>query len=239
MKSLSQLLASFLLLISSFSLSAQNINFIAGFSSTNAVSTGDSLNNSGLNAIGGYHLGGSYDIKINDFLTFQPGLSFQTKGSKYQFSANPTGNFFGPRAAITVDITARYIDIPLNIRAHYDISKDLRIFASAGPYVGFGLQGEIATNINFLGIAVPTNQAIDWGTDLQRVDYGIGFGGGLSYQNITLQATYDLGLANLVVEGADNNSLKNRILRISLGYSIDLADATKFVKRNTSKLFGR
>jgi hypothetical protein len=84
------------------------------------------------------------------------------------------------------------------------------------------LEGETTTNVNFLGFNIPNNQAIDWGTDIQRIDYGLGLGGGLSYRNFILQATYDLGLANLVVEGSENNSLQNRIFRISLGYRINL-----------------
>jgi len=222
MKTFSRLLAISLIFISSLTLNAQTINVIAGFSSNSAVATGDSIANSGLSALSGYHLGANIDIKINNFLTFQPGITYQTKGSKYQFSVNPTGNLFGPRASITTDITARYLDLPLNIKAHYDINKSLIVFATAGPYVGFGLEGETTTNVNFLGFNIPNNQAIDWGTDIQRIDYGLGLGGGLSYRNFILQATYDLGLANLVVEGSENNSLQNRIFRISLGYRINL-----------------
>jgi len=222
MKTFSRLLAIFLIFNSSWSLKAQSINIIAGFSSTSAVSTGDSIANNGLSALAGYHFAANIDFKINDYLSFQPGLIFQTKGSKYQFSVNPTGNLFGPRASITTDITARYLDLPLNIKAHYDINTNLTVFAIAGPYVGLGLEGEVTTNVNFLGLNIPNNQAIDWGTDIQRFDYGLGFGGGVEYRNFILQANYDLGLANLVVEGSVNNSLQNRIFRLSLGYRINI-----------------
>ena len=223
MKNLKKLLVFSFFLILSLSLKAQTINFMGGISSTSAASTGDSINNSGLSAVLGYHFGASVDIKINKYLTFQPGITYQTKGSKYNFSVNPTGNFFGPRAAISTNINATFLDIPLNMMAHYDFNKNVSVFATAGPYIGYGLKGNIATRISFLGTVIPVDQEIEWGDDLERIDYGLGFGGGLKYRNFSLAATYDLGLANLVVDGKENNSLQNRIFRISLGYSLDLS----------------
>ncbi len=96
-----------ILLLISQKITAQEINFIAGYNSSSMTIEGDSIDLPGIKSKPGFHVGASINLKINDYLTFQPGLNFTTKGVLSESS------FFGFNQKVSIDLF--YIDVPMNL----------------------------------------------------------------------------------------------------------------------------
>lgn len=214
MKNSTLLLAFFLIIALSPQLKAQELNFIVGYNSSSLALQGDSVQTDGIKSRPGFHIGASVNIKINDYLDFQPGLTFQSKGVESEVS------FFGISQKSSISLY--YLDIPLNLVGKYDINKQLSAYLSAGPYVGIGLSGEVDFEVNAFGNVESGSDPVEWGNDFQRLDFGLGLGAGVNYQNFILGFSYDLGLANILVDPNPDESVKNNVFRISVGYTINL-----------------
>tara|TARA_R110002050_G_scaffold274159_1_gene418484 strand:+ start:2189 stop:2833 length:645 start_codon:yes stop_codon:yes gene_type:complete len=214
MRKIDKILAFFLITLFSQQLKAQAINFIAGYSSSTFALIGDDTSSEGLKAKPGFHIGASTNIKIAKNLNFQPGLSFQSKGTKEDIS-----NFgFSQKTSVNL----YYLEIPLNLVGNFEINKKLSVYVSAGPYIGFGLSGNSESVINVLGVVESTDEKIVWGTNFERLDFGLGLGTGLKYQNYLIGLSYDYGFANIAADPPAGNYARNTVFRLSIGYTINL-----------------
>jgi hypothetical protein len=218
MKKITQLSILSLFLLFAFQAKAQKINITAGFtSSTWAGEDADLFGTEDQKqALAGFHLGASIDIALNDNFSFQPGLLFTTKGVAFDLSGtSDTSN--------DASLSFYYLNVPLNIKYNYEINDDLSIFGLAGPYIGFGLTGTVTQDIGGPGGLIEsteTNIKFNDDDDFNRLDFGLGFGAGVGYQAFSLGVYYDLGLANL--SSLDEISITQNILRVSVGYTINL-----------------
>ena len=97
------------------------------------------------------------------------------------------------------------------------------MFGAVGPYVGFGLSGKVKTTHEFQGREETEEEDLNFGSDvdedaLKRLDMGLTFGSGVEIKSISFRISYDLGLSNLVVNQDDGATVKNRVLKFSVGY---------------------
>lgn len=112
-----------------------------------------------------------------------------------------------------------YLEIPVN--AVYRISG---FYIGAGPYLGFGLSGKIESEETFAGEKNSESEDIKFGSGdddhLKGTDFGVNFLAGYQLQNnINIGVGYGLGLSNLVPKQVANESVKNRVFSVSIGYS--------------------
>ena len=77
----------------------------------------------------------------------------------------------------------------------------------------------------FTGPSARDNESEDikWGNNpdtdhLKRLDFGVGFGAGVIFGNMTAGISYNLGLANISSDTSDGMTLKNKVFQISIGY---------------------
>jgi hypothetical protein len=106
-----------------------------------------------------------------------------------------------------------YLNIPVMVQYMFD--NGFRI--SAGPQVGFLLDGKIAES----GF-----EDLDIKNDLKKIDAGIGVGlGYLSYSGLGIEGRYNHGLTN--INDVGSNELNNRVFQISLFYMLDNAHKAK------------
>ena len=213
MKNASKIVVFSILLLISQKITAQEINFIAGYNASSmAIEGDDSIDLPGIKSKPGFHVGASINLRINDYLTFQPGLNFTTKGVLGESS------LFGITQKSSIQFY--YLDIPLNIVANFDITEELGAFVSTGPYAGIGLIGETNVEASGLGVSENVTEPVEWGTDVERLDFGLSLGVGLTYKPFLLGINYDYGLANILVDAPEGNSIRNKVFRISLGYTL-------------------
>jgi len=176
--------------------------------------------NDGLMPKIGFHLGGCVEFPLTNHFSIAPGLLFSNIGEKQKYVGVLSEPF-----TKKIDITnLYYLDLPINGKLSFNISKS-RFFVSAGPYVGFGLFGKYnqkltpSTDLN-------TKSNIDWGNDpynneFRRLDYGINAAVGLNRKSYSLNIFYSYGIADIQAFDANKSRTKNRVLGISLGYSLN------------------
>jgi hypothetical protein len=143
----------------------------------------------------GFHAGLYYHLFFNENIAIQPELLFSQKGAKIDFSG------------FEVKTNFSYIDLPVLVR--YQVVDFLNLHA--GPQVGFLISAN----------AVADDEKEDIKDDFNTIDFGLAFGAGVDLPmglNFTLR--YVLGLANIASETEGDESLKNNVLQVSVGYRL-------------------
>ncbi|MDX5338429.1 MAG: porin family protein [Cyclobacteriaceae bacterium] len=141
----------------------------------------------------GFHAG-FYYATGSDFIHVEPGLQFAQKGY--------TGN---DDMGVAIDEQLNYLDIPVLVR--FNLLPIVNVFA--GPQASFLLSRNYQ-----LGSVTSNSLEVLAGYDLAGVvgaQVQIPFG-------LNLQASYDIGLKSL---NYFNTDVKNRVFKISLGYSFN------------------
>mgnify|MGYP005748068861 CR=1 FL=1 len=139
----------------------------------------------------GFHAG-VYYATGSDFIKVEPGLQFAQKGY--------TGN---DDMGVAIDEQLNYLDIPVLVRLN--LLPIVNVFA--GPQASFLLSRNYQ-----LGAISSNSLEVLTGYDLAGV---VGAQVNLPL-GINLQASYDIGLKSL---NYFNTDVKNRVFKISLGYS--------------------
>lgn len=170
------------------------------------------------------------DIPVSDFLSVQPGLIINGKGSKTQ-SGNPSdANYYRATS------NPWYVEIPVNVALKAPINKESKFFAGAGPYVAMGIAGKRKAEGRILGVSFNREDNIEFSNDdpttsgeegagfgiLKRFDYGFNGIVGIEGKTAMVAVNYGLGLAKLqsgTTNNADNNN-KHRVLSFMIGFRL-------------------
>ncbi len=174
----------------------------------------------------GLNVGGLYDHVLkksrSEEFTVESGLIFETKGYNQ--------DVLNEGLSIDNRTTLYYLDIPLYLKYRYRFRNLNKIYFGAGPFVGLGLFGNTEYTYSYQESDPTTNnERINWGTnqyndDYKRLDYGvtakIGF---LMDSGLNLSFSYDYGIPNIVTLD-DIREEKTRIMRVSIGYTLNLDD---------------
>ena len=159
-----------------------------------------------------FHVGVIAELPIAGDLSLETGLIYHGTGSKIDES------FLGFNIKSQTNIN--YIQLPISLKYRADLGS-VSIFAHAGPYVAFALNGNVTAEV----LGNEESEDIEFGDgDLEtnRLDYGLNVGAGVGFGPIDLGLNYGLGLANL--SNSDDGSLTNRILSVSVTYRFGLSD---------------
>ena len=187
---------------------AQSFGVKGGFSLANMlVEDDDDTYSDEFSMKPGFHIGGVFDYSLSDFLSIETGLFLNTKGFKWEESD------------YVIKFNLFYLDIPIALKASYDLSDNLAMYGAVGPYLGFGISGKETEEYD--GTTVEYD--IEWGNnededDLKRFEFGATFGGGVEIGAIQVGISYDLGLANISSYTDYGMAFKNRVLKFSVGY---------------------
>ena len=148
----------------------------------------------------GFHVGMISEIPITESFVLQPAVLYSSKGADYKILEEE------------ISLSPTFIEVPLNILYKYDVGP-MDIFLKAGPYIAYGVGGQIETN----GIEVD----IDYGSgnaDMKPLDFGLNFGAGVNYNNFIISGQYGVGLANLTSIEVGNAEMKINTIGISIAY---------------------
>lgn len=186
-----------LLCIGSFS-SAQQLGIRGGLNFTNVSSEKDV----DLSTSNGFHLGVAFETPLISPLHIGTGIFYTRRGYK--------SNTPGRVGNVSID----YLDIPIDLMIKFKILDTAGAFVSAGPYFSYGLTSHV---FDLDGILINGYKKDE--IDLNRIDSGINIGAGVDITNIRISAAYGVSFTDNRA-GLDNK-LKNRVLKISLGYFFD------------------
>ena len=153
------------------------------------------------------------DVSVAKNLTFQPGVNFTQKGSKFNFSD-------GGQSMESTQ-TLNYLELPLNFIYNAPTGSG-KFFAGLGPVLGFGVSGKAKSKVT--GEAEESGD-IKFGSNIDTDQYKpFEFAGnllaGYEFSNgFFAAANYNMGLSNLAIgSDTDNSSLKNRYFGFKIGY---------------------
>ena len=174
----------------------------AGLSNQHSnVASGTKL--AGSEAFRGYHAGLVADAPLSDHLSLQPQLLYSRKGAKYTNAGSAYETTFSTR------------NIELSTNLVYKVNTSFgKIFAGAGPTIGYSLSGELEQNGH--SDKLYTGDLKDW----KHIDIGAGATAGVEFNNgLFAGINYQMGLLDINKSaGADT---KNRSISMSVGYMID------------------
>ena len=163
----------------------------------------------------GFQIGVVGEYSITEAFAIQPGILFTTLGTRYKYSG---GGYEGKET-----INLNYIQIPINAQYKLDLSG-MTLLLQAGPYFGFGIGGKYKWDDIDDGEKDKGDAKIKFGDgddyDVYYVDnaldFGLGLGAGLQFDNIQVGVGYNIGLANM--SDANKTSMKNHGLAITVTY---------------------
>jgi len=164
----------------------------------------------------GFHIGATIDVPVNGFLSFESGLLITSKGIKFVDEVSG--------AKVTLKANLYYFDIPFTLKASCDVGEKIKMFGAAGPYVDICFSGRLLVTAEYQGEEETVENSINLGNHkdedvLKRPDMGFTFGGGFEFYSITIGISYDLGLYNIATDQDNGTTVKNRVLKFSIGCS--------------------
>jgi outer membrane protein W len=163
----------------------------------------------------GFHGGLTFQYDFSDVVALETGLLLESKG--LLFKQDVLG------VTVKAKYNPLYIDLPITIKAAYAFDDNFKMFGAIGPYIGLGVGGKIILESSLGGDKEIEKTDIEWGSnefedDLQRFDAGLTFGAGVEFGRIQIGVFYDLGLVNISSYKDEGTTVKNRALKISMGY---------------------
>ncbi|MDX1640608.1 MAG: porin family protein [Balneolaceae bacterium] len=96
------------------------------------------------------------------------------------------------------DLTLSYVDVPVMIKANIPLDGNVQPFVYGGGFAGYLLDAQAESD----GQSVE-EEGFELKDVLKDVNYGLVFGGGVSFGNISVDIRYDLGLANIFDSESD------------------------------------
>lgn len=154
----------------------------------------------------GFNVGLAGDFEFAPGMAIQSGLFLTTKGANFKNSDNSS-----------VDLM--YLQVPVHFAYKADIMPGTRIVFHAGPYVAYGISGNIKSGSDKIDIFkdrtidLPIIGAVG-SKGANRFDAGLGLGVGAEFGRFLVDLGWDMGLVKLY----ENGELKNMNAYLSVGY---------------------
>ncbi|MDD6552061.1 MAG: porin family protein [Prevotellaceae bacterium] len=159
-----------------------------GFGVSTVNSDAESLNSNKSKT--GINVGAVVGVQLTPTapLYFETGLYYNEKGGK---SENSNGKF---------TYNLGYLEVPLLVKYKYYANRDFSIEPFAGGYLACGVSGKIKDYNNRAAYSSFSSNE----DAFNRFDGGIRVGCGLGWQNLYMEASYDIGLANIGKDSFDD-----------------------------------
>lgn len=155
---------------------------------------------SGTNALFNPRVGISADIPLNEWFSFQPGLSWVSKGAK------------GDMGKADVQINQNYFQVPLMAAFHMRATDNFDLVFTAGPYIACGVNGKTEVETDDITTSWKTFkdanvERVQVWEGFRRFDAGIGIGAALDFPHWVVGVDADFGLCKLYENGPRNFDL--------------------------------
>jgi len=218
MKNFTKLLLVVMVSFLSFESFAQTFRIIGGLNLSNMlVKDEEDTYSDDFKMKPGFHIGATVEFPLSNVLSLSTGLLIDTKG----FTTKEEGQDWVTKEKLNL----YYLDIPIVLKAANEFDSGVKIFGLIGPYIGVGLSGKVKEEYEYQGQKETFEGDVEWGNDvnedyLRRFDSGLTFGGGVEVKAILFGISYDLGLYNVLPDNDYGIKMKNRVLKLSIGYRL-------------------
>ncbi|GAA4108479.1 hypothetical protein GCM10022393_04620 [Aquimarina addita] len=164
----------------------------------------------------GWQLGLLLETPIeNSQFSLQPSLLLIKKG--YQYKRNNSIFDF------EIKSNPLYIHAPIPVIYNFNIGR-IPLFAGVGPYLSYGIGGKVDSTGDVIDVDFTTDDTISWGNDINEdwyrpFDWGLIFTTGVKLdRSFQVDIAYEIGAANILPDGDDNNYIRNRSFTLNFAY---------------------
>lgn len=165
-----------------------------------------------IKSIIGFNIGALYEKQLSDNFSLQGELHFIQKGAKEE----------DPDFDEEYWLRLNYIDFAIMSKYYLiNIEESMRLYLGVTPYLGYALSAKIGEEYEGRTF---TNSINFEEENVKRLDFGIGFGLGLTRNNWFLDVRYNIGFQDLDESGEFDffplfgQSVYNRGILIGIGY---------------------
>lgn len=163
----------------------------------------------------GFHVGATMENTLSEVLSLESGLLVSLKGFKI--------DEYLDGVVVRNKTNLYYLDIPVALKAKFDLGKSSKWYVAAGPVLDIGIAGNYVTVYDWHGDSQLVKEKITWGNgegEIKRFDIGLTFGSGIEFGLWQIGVYYDFGLTDISPDANPENTIKNRLWKISVGYKL-------------------
>lgn len=145
--------------------------------------------------------------QIGSTVSFAPELLYVQKG----FEIEDDG--------VSAGLKISYVELPLLLRATFG-GGSVQPYVTGGPVVAFKASCSVNAESEEVDISTDCDEFASEGdgdAEFKSIDYGVMIGGGIQHGRFTASIRYDLGLAGILSDDAEDTTTKNRALLFLLG----------------------
>lgn len=161
-------------MIFSVSVSAGNFGIVGGASFLGIKDVASGMTT-------GYHAGLTYKFSLPAGFAVQPSLLYHMKASSFG-----TG-------VVDADFKVGYVELPVSLQWGPDLLL-FRPFLDVSPFIGYGVNQEFDVQ----GVGSENTPSADSWKSLNRLEYGVGIGGGIEVWKLQLVCRYNWNFGPLL-----------------------------------------
>lgn len=175
----------------------------------------------------GLSMGAFVDHYFTSHMALSVGLNFNLTRMKYQFTDYREMSGFIVPYNVTVDrkYKGSYLDLPIKLKAKFNIVDSWNAFAEAGVGVGVNLASQGKDKYEFYGASYEDEQFVDCSSEYRRLQASLHFGIGAEYElsssmNVFAQLTFRHALSNMFTRDLflqTNSNLKANYIGLEIG----------------------
>lgn len=165
----------------------------------------------------GFFAGASYNVGVASGLSVAPGAYF----SLLTDTSEGGVSIFGVTQNSKSTFTEMALNFPIMANYAYQLSRDAKVFAFAGPTFQLGLSSKSVTEAS--GVISGTGTTDYYDSDsptYNRFNIYVGGGVGAQFGKIIVNVGYNYGLMNLYAGSTDNTFYHRANLHIGVSYAL-------------------
>jgi hypothetical protein len=162
--------------------------------------SGEDAGDDGLEMLPAFVGGVFMTFPMASWLDLQPEVLYSVKGSHFAES--------GFSGSVLID----YLEVPLLLRVSRHGSGRMGFYGAGGPYAAFKMRAR--TRVKFGG----STEEMDVGEDVETMDFGLSFGGGVEFGSLVFDGRYSYGLKDIDKDRTDTIKVTNRAITITAGF---------------------
>lgn len=217
------LLTAFLIAVGATVPSSAQISIKAGvnIASMSESATIDTYEELEKESVTGFQGGFAFDLAPASMFSIQPEVLYIQKGGKTTYAINDDNK-------IESRYYYNYLEVPVLAKLKF-IGEDSPVgfYLIAGPYAGLALGGKVKTTTTVLGQASTSEDEFNFDNEdeddfQRRMDWGVSFGGGITFRSVYLDLRYNLGINNILDSDIDTEGPEEDPYRRHRGVGIAL-----------------
>jgi hypothetical protein len=175
----------------------------------------------------GFSGGVDVKLKMDQNFNFKTGLDYRQKGFNSNIGTSIDAGIIDLPIGASANVRVNYIDVPVNLEYNIVNTDKMKVYAFAGPYAAYALNGHIQTKANLLiSLNVKRFDINMKSQDYNRFELGANAGGGIETKigngSVFGDVSYQHGFSNQMTNGIIDLESKNRSINIAVGYRFNI-----------------